>query len=190
MGSFIAKQPNGLYCRFSSIVDCPTHWNMTEEDYIEYRAEEAREDARETLQNHLKPFEWVTERFLPYNMTKEEFQEFLNKTKESESMLILQQIAIVPEENLITLIDEEICTSIKDCPFDEIQEFDYAQTALLDVDRGYIIYWNDNIHCNPNLYIDAFTEALSYSGVDYKIKQVVELEDDFKNKKYNGETYL
>ena len=23
MGSFIAKQPNGLYCRFSTIVDCP-----------------------------------------------------------------------------------------------------------------------------------------------------------------------
>ena len=34
MGAFISKQPNGLYCRFSSVVDCPTHWNMTKEDYI------------------------------------------------------------------------------------------------------------------------------------------------------------
>ena len=36
MGAFIAKQPNGKYCRFSTIVDCPTHINMTKEDYINY----------------------------------------------------------------------------------------------------------------------------------------------------------
>lgn len=80
MGSFISKQPNGLYCRFSSVVDCSTHWNMTEEDYIEYRAEEAREEAKRTLQNHLKPFEWVIEHFYPGNMTKKEFKEFLIDT--------------------------------------------------------------------------------------------------------------
>jgi hypothetical protein len=55
MGSFIAKQPNGLYCRFSSIVDCPTHWNMTEEDYIEYCIEIAIDDAKFTLKNYVQP---------------------------------------------------------------------------------------------------------------------------------------
>jgi hypothetical protein len=35
MGSFIAQQPNGLYCRFSTIVDTVTHYNMTKDDYIE-----------------------------------------------------------------------------------------------------------------------------------------------------------
>ena len=30
MGAFIAKQPNGLYCRFSTVVDCVTHYDMTE----------------------------------------------------------------------------------------------------------------------------------------------------------------
>lgn len=74
MGAFIAKQPNGLYCRFSTVVDCPTDWNMTEEDYIELCAEKAREEARYTLQNHLRPFEWVEEYFCPNNMTKEEFE--------------------------------------------------------------------------------------------------------------------
>lgn len=39
MGAFIAKQPNGLYCRYSSIVDNITHHNMTEEEYIELCAE-------------------------------------------------------------------------------------------------------------------------------------------------------
>ena len=35
MGAFIARQPNGLLCRFSSVVDCVTDYNMTEEEYIE-----------------------------------------------------------------------------------------------------------------------------------------------------------
>ena len=74
MGAFIAKQPNGLYCRFSTVVDCPTNWNMTEEDYIELCAEKAREEARHTIQRYTKPFEWVSEYFRPYNMTEEEFE--------------------------------------------------------------------------------------------------------------------
>lgn len=77
MGAFISKQPNGLYCRFSTVVDCPTDWNMTEEEYIELCAEKAREEAKKTLANHTRPFEWVREYFLPNNMTKEEFAKFL-----------------------------------------------------------------------------------------------------------------
>ena len=39
MGAFIARQPNGLLCRFSSVVDCITDYNMTEDEYIEMCAE-------------------------------------------------------------------------------------------------------------------------------------------------------
>lgn len=77
MGAFIVKQPNGLYCRFSSVVDCPTNWNMTEEDYIELCAERAREEAREILKRHLYPFEMLREYFHPSNMTETEFEECL-----------------------------------------------------------------------------------------------------------------
>lgn len=77
MGAFIAKQPNGLYCRFSTVVDCPTNWNMTEEDYIELCAEKAREEARHVLQNYLRPFDWIEEYFRPMNMTEEEFKAVL-----------------------------------------------------------------------------------------------------------------
>ena len=35
MGAFIARQPNGLLCRFSTVVDCITDYNMTEEEYIQ-----------------------------------------------------------------------------------------------------------------------------------------------------------
>ena len=82
MGAFICKQPNGLYCRFSTVVDCPTDWNMTAEDYIEMCAEKAREEAKHTLEAYLRPFSWVSDFFLPNNMTEEEFERFLKETKE------------------------------------------------------------------------------------------------------------
>ena len=45
MGSFICKQPNGKYCRFSTVVDTLTHINMTEDEYIEYCVSRAVKDA-------------------------------------------------------------------------------------------------------------------------------------------------
>lgn len=64
MGAFIARQPNGLLCRWSSVVDNFTHYNMTEEEYIEYRAECAREQARLDLQNShfVRPFSEILEK--------------------------------------------------------------------------------------------------------------------------------
>lgn len=82
MGAFIAKQPNGLYCRFSTVEACPTNWNMTEEDYIELRVKEAREEAKYTLENRLQPFDMVKEHFWPVNMTAAEFKNFLKETSE------------------------------------------------------------------------------------------------------------
>ena len=74
---FISKQPNGLYCRFSTVVDCPTDWNMTEEDYIELCKQKAEKEVRDVLKNHLCSFEMVKERFINNNMTDEEFEQFL-----------------------------------------------------------------------------------------------------------------
>ena len=82
MGSFICKQPNGLYCRFSTVVDCPTDWNMTEDDYIELCKQKAEREAREVLENYLQPFEMVKERFYPNNMAEEEFEQFLKDVEE------------------------------------------------------------------------------------------------------------
>ena len=79
MGTFIAKQPNGLYCRFSTVVDTITHADMTDEEYIEMCAEEAREKAREILKRGVKPFEWVIDNFRPYNCTVKQFNEYLKE---------------------------------------------------------------------------------------------------------------
>ncbi|MEZ3424497.1 MAG: hypothetical protein K1W39_12390 [Lachnospiraceae bacterium] len=79
MGAFVVRQPNGLLCRFSTVVDTVTHYNMTEEDYIEMCAEKAREEARDVINNYLKPFESVKDYFVPTNMTEQKFEEILNE---------------------------------------------------------------------------------------------------------------
>ena len=65
MPAFICKQPNGKYCRFSTIVDTITHYNMTEDEYIDFCVKRAIEEARDVLKNHLRPFDNVKKKFMP-----------------------------------------------------------------------------------------------------------------------------
>lgn len=81
MGAFIARQPNGLLCRFSSVVDCITDYNMTEDEYIEMCAEKARKEARDVLDHYMQPFELVDKRFYPNNMTVEEHKRIMKEMK-------------------------------------------------------------------------------------------------------------
>lgn len=88
MSGFISKQPNGKYCRFSTIVDCPTHINMTEEDYIKvimsrgYTEDRAREEKDEILKNYLRPYSEVLNRYINNNMSEEEFEEAKRKMED------------------------------------------------------------------------------------------------------------
>ncbi|MEK4824587.1 hypothetical protein NSS71_08510 [Niallia sp. FSL W8-0951] len=79
MSSFISKQPNGLYCRFSTVVDCPTHWNMTREDYLNNVSGTVRnrDEGELILRDHLLPFTEIIERFVPNNMCQKEFDNLL-----------------------------------------------------------------------------------------------------------------
>lgn len=79
--SYIARQPNGLLCRFSTIVDAVTHINMTEEDYIELCAERAREDAKRDLEDKrfVRSFDCVLEDTRFDNMTYDEWQGYLKE---------------------------------------------------------------------------------------------------------------
>lgn len=90
MGAFIAKQPNGKYCRFSTVVDTVTHINMTEDDYITYcvtrAVKEAIQEARDVLENHLQPFGEVKKRFCPNNNTVEEFNEYLKEMGDTDQL--------------------------------------------------------------------------------------------------------
>lgn len=84
MGRYIARQPNGLLCRFSTVVDCVTVYNMTEEDYIELCAEEAREEARYNLSRDgfIKPYSRIISDTLFNNTTEEQFKELRKKMGE------------------------------------------------------------------------------------------------------------
>lgn len=82
MGAFVAQQPNGLYCRFSTVVDCPTHWNMTKEEYIQSRMDDLKEELEMSFEYRLKPFEWVKEYFTTNNMSQTEFKRILENMNE------------------------------------------------------------------------------------------------------------
>lgn len=93
MAGFIAKQPNGKYCRFSTIVDCPTDINMTFEDYVEIlmarrglQEWKAREEAENVFKNYLQPFSKVEEGFIPNNMSKKEFKQCIEKMKDKNGV--------------------------------------------------------------------------------------------------------
>ena len=79
MSSFICKQPNGRYCRFSTFVSTITHYNMTENDYINMKIEEAIQDAKDALQNHTQSIEKAKEEFAPDCMTKKAFKDLLEE---------------------------------------------------------------------------------------------------------------
>lgn len=89
MGSYIARQPNGRLCRFSTIVDAVTHINLTEEDYIELCAERARKEARRDLEDKrfVKPFDRVLEDTRFDNMTYDEWLGYLKKMGYNEPEL-------------------------------------------------------------------------------------------------------
>lgn len=86
MAGFIARQPNGKLCRFSTVMDCVTEYNMTDEEYIELCMERAREEAEETIKNYIMPFQMVVARTVTgpgANMSKKEWQRILREMTES-----------------------------------------------------------------------------------------------------------
>ena len=86
MGRFVARQPNGRLCIFSTVVDTVVYYDLTDEDYIELKAEEAREDARYdlSLPRFVKPFSDVIKYFAPNNMTQEEFNSLCKEMEEKK----------------------------------------------------------------------------------------------------------
>lgn len=82
----ILKQPNGLYARFSTVVDTFTHINMTIEDYAKYIEEKSKctpeaamAEAKDVIDNHTHPIEWAIEQWTDLNDSFEEFSEELKE---------------------------------------------------------------------------------------------------------------
>ena len=77
MGSFIFKQPNGLYARWSSIVDNITDFNMTEEEYKILKIEDSIKSSDETLKKYVHNYEEVTQKI-------EDYIEYLKSLEDDE----------------------------------------------------------------------------------------------------------
>ena len=87
MGAFIVRQPNGKLARFSTVSDCCTHYNMTEQEYINYCCKRAEEEAKDIIERHLYPFDDIIDRFMPNNQTYEEFIEQLKEMGASKEQI-------------------------------------------------------------------------------------------------------
>ncbi len=52
---------------------------MTDEEYILMKMLQAKEEAEDTIQNYLKPFNELDDWFIPNNMSEEEFKQLKAK---------------------------------------------------------------------------------------------------------------
>jgi len=73
-GAFIARQPNGLYCRFSHVTEGLTHINMTKKDYLNNftGSVSSKAEAEEILKYHVEDFSRVQRYITDLNTTKAE----------------------------------------------------------------------------------------------------------------------
>jgi hypothetical protein len=74
MPAFYFKQPNGLFGRFSTVVDCPTDYNCTKEELIEDAVETYRQELMEDFDKRCKSFDYMVSMFYDNSMTNEEFE--------------------------------------------------------------------------------------------------------------------
>lgn len=81
MDAFIARQPNGLLCRYSYVFGCVTDYNMTEEDYIHLCSKNAEYDIEHLLDSNKQPFTLVEECFYPLNVSVDEFEHILKAVR-------------------------------------------------------------------------------------------------------------
>ena len=91
MAKQIIKQPNGMYCFFSSIVDDITHYNMSKYDVIEALVQEERIEITrrvnkiiKTIENEGKPYHQFTLSFEDsINLIEEEYgKDYANNVKQ------------------------------------------------------------------------------------------------------------
>lgn len=78
MSRVLIRQPNGKYLLWSSIVDGPIKINMTKEEYIEFKKQEAEEDAMDTLENYSRDYNYIYDLIFIFNMDDNQIIDFRN----------------------------------------------------------------------------------------------------------------
>ena len=78
MSRVLIRQPNGKYLLWSSIVDGPIKINMTKEEYIEFKKQQAEADAIDTLENYSKDYNYIYDLIFIFNMDDDQIIDFRN----------------------------------------------------------------------------------------------------------------
>jgi len=86
MGVIWSKQPNAKFCRFSTIVDTVTNYNLSEDEVRNYIISEAIEQAKERAEKIVSgdarsvyDFESMVDMFVPNNDTVNDFNKLLKE---------------------------------------------------------------------------------------------------------------
>lgn len=92
MGAIYYKQPNGRFCRYSTICDAITDYNMTEYDIVKIFVEHAIDDAKKFIndEKNFRDFDELCKKFEEGNnwigeMSVKEFKKLKEKMTESEN---------------------------------------------------------------------------------------------------------
>ena len=78
MSRVLIKQSNGKYLLWSSIVDGPIKINMTKEEYIEFKKQEAEKEAIDILENYSKDYNYIYDLIFIFNMDDDQIIDFRN----------------------------------------------------------------------------------------------------------------
>lgn len=79
MSRTLIRQPNGKLMIWSSVVEEPIYYDITEDEYIEIKAAEAREEAKYNLKkkNFIKDPCYINSLIFAYNKDTEEIDELI-----------------------------------------------------------------------------------------------------------------
>lgn len=100
MSRVLIKQPNGKYLLWSSIVDGPIKINMTKEEYIEFKKQEAEEDAIDTLENYSRDYNYIYDLIFIFNMDNDQIMDFRNMLIEAGYLpKIIEKQLLEKEQN-------------------------------------------------------------------------------------------
>lgn len=103
MPGMISKQPNGLYCRISTIVEAPTRWDMTKEGLRELLVLHGSLDSPDqTIEDWLSKWEVTFEEAIKQigdlNLTREEIRKWLVSVGYSKVNEFMKNNARIVEE--------------------------------------------------------------------------------------------
>lgn len=126
----IIRQPNGKLMVWSSVVEEPVYYDITEKEYIEIMANEAREKAKSDLErkSFVKESSWINSLICAYGRDTEELDELVN---------ILCSVGY-DTKKIRNIINEQLAEELEDESQDiKQQNCTYIPTKLANLWFGY-----------------------------------------------------